>query len=74
MDLSPFPFRLSQPNMVASWKATITLAGGKFNAPLAGLIFVLEELQRHFAPTVFGATFEHVRIVYPKTATQGQSP
>jgi chloride channel protein, CIC family len=28
-----------------------------FNAPLAGLIFVLEELQRHFAPTVFGATF-----------------
>ena len=28
-----------------------------FNAPLAGLIFVLEEVQRHFAPTVFGATF-----------------
>ena len=28
-----------------------------FNAPLAGLIFVLEELQRHFAPTVFGAAF-----------------
>ena len=28
-----------------------------FNAPLAGLTFVLEELQRHFAPTVFGATF-----------------
>ena len=28
-----------------------------FNAPLAGLLFVLEELQRHFAPTVFGAAF-----------------
>lgn len=28
-----------------------------FNAPLAGLIFVLEELHRHFAPTVFGAAF-----------------
>ena len=28
-----------------------------FNAPLAGLIFVLEELQRHFAPMVFGAAF-----------------
>ena len=28
-----------------------------FNAPLAGLISVLEEVQRHFAPTVFGATF-----------------
>jgi len=28
-----------------------------FNAPLAGLIFVLEELQWHFAPAVFGATF-----------------
>ena len=28
-----------------------------FNAPLAGLTFVLEELQGHFAPTVFGATF-----------------
>src|SRR5262249_49751640 len=25
--------------------------------PLAGLIFVLEEVQRHFAPAVFGATF-----------------
>lgn len=28
-----------------------------FNAPLAGLIFVLEELQRDFRPTVFGAAF-----------------
>jgi CIC family chloride channel protein len=28
-----------------------------FNAPLAGLIFVLEELQRHFAPTLIGAAF-----------------
>ena len=28
-----------------------------FNAPLAGLIFVLEEVQRDFRPLVFGATF-----------------
>lgn len=28
-----------------------------FNAPLAGLIFVLEELQRDFRPMVFGAAF-----------------
>jgi CIC family chloride channel protein len=28
-----------------------------FNAPLAGLAFVLEELQRHFAPAVFSAAF-----------------
>jgi CIC family chloride channel protein len=28
-----------------------------FNAPLAGLVFVLEEVQRDFRPLVFGATF-----------------
>lgn len=28
-----------------------------FNAPLAGLVFVLEELQRDFRPMVFGAAF-----------------
>lgn len=28
-----------------------------FNAPLAGVIFVLEEVQRDFTPTVFTATF-----------------
>lgn len=28
-----------------------------FNAPLAGVIFVLEELRRDFQPIVFGATF-----------------
>lgn len=28
-----------------------------FNAPLAGLVFVLEEVQRDFRPTVFGAAF-----------------
>ena len=28
-----------------------------FNAPLAGLIFVLEEVQRDFRPLIFGATF-----------------
>ncbi|MEO8277160.1 MAG: H(+)/Cl(-) exchange transporter ClcA [Thermoanaerobaculia bacterium] len=28
-----------------------------FNAPLAGLVFVLEEIQKNFAPGVFSATF-----------------
>ena len=28
-----------------------------FNAPLAGLIFILEEVQRDFRPLIFGATF-----------------
>lgn len=28
-----------------------------FNAPLAGLVFVLEEMQRDFRPAVFGAAF-----------------
>src|SRR5205814_6817112 len=28
-----------------------------FNAPLSGLIFVLEEVQRDFRPIVFGAAF-----------------
>lgn len=28
-----------------------------FNAPLAGVVFVLEELLRHFAPTIFGTAF-----------------
>jgi CIC family chloride channel protein len=28
-----------------------------FNAPLAGLVFVLEELQKNFAPGVFSSTF-----------------
>jgi len=28
-----------------------------FNAPLSGVIFVLEEIQRDFRPTVFGAAF-----------------
>jgi CIC family chloride channel protein len=28
-----------------------------FNAPLAGLVFVLEEIQRDFRPAVFGAAF-----------------
>lgn len=31
--------------------------GRRLQCALAGLTFVLEELQRHFAPTVFGATF-----------------
>jgi chloride channel protein, CIC family len=56
--------------MVAQWlkvssreRQTLIAAGAgaglaaAFNAPLAGLAFVLEEVQRHFAPTVFGATF-----------------
>ncbi len=28
-----------------------------FNAPLAGLVFVLEEMQRDFRPAIFGASF-----------------
>jgi CIC family chloride channel protein len=42
---------------------TLTAAGAgaglaaAFNAPLSGLVFVLEELQRDFRPTVFGAAF-----------------
>jgi CIC family chloride channel protein len=42
---------------------TLTAAGAgaglaaAFNAPLAGLIFVLEELQKDFRPMVFGAAF-----------------
>jgi CIC family chloride channel protein len=42
---------------------TLTAAGAgaglaaAFNAPLSGLIFVLEEVQRDFRPAVFGAAF-----------------
>ena len=55
---------------VASWfkalpreQQTLTMAGAgaglaaAFNAPLAGVIFVLEEIQRDFHPSVFGAAF-----------------
>lgn len=44
-------------------RLTLISAGGgaglaaAFNAPLAGLIFVLEELRRDFQPIVFGAAF-----------------
>ena len=56
--------------MVSQWfsgtvreRQTLIAAGAgaglaaAFNAPLSGVIFVLEELQRDFAPTVFTATF-----------------
>lgn len=56
--------------MVSRWFActprerqTLTAAGAgagvaaAFNAPLAGLMFVLEEVQRDFSPTVFTAAF-----------------
>lgn len=55
---------------VADWlhsspreRLTLTAAGAgaglaaAFNAPLSGLIFVLEEAQRDFRPVVFGAAF-----------------
>jgi CIC family chloride channel protein len=55
---------------VASWfkalpreQQTLTTAGAgaglaaAFNAPLAGVMFVLEEIQRDFHPSVFGAAF-----------------
>jgi CIC family chloride channel protein len=55
---------------VADWlksrpreQRTLTAAGSgaglaaAFNAPLSGVMFVLEELQRDFHPIVFGATF-----------------
>jgi CIC family chloride channel protein len=44
-------------------RRTLIAAGGgaglaaAFNAPLAGVIFVLEEIQRDFHPSVFGAAF-----------------
>jgi CIC family chloride channel protein len=46
-----------------------------FNAPLAGLIFVLEEVQRDFTPSVFTATF--IASVTADVVTRwfdGQSP
>jgi CIC family chloride channel protein len=56
--------------MVSQWfrctpreRQTLIAAGAgsglaaAFNAPLSGVIFVLEELQRDFAPTVFTAAF-----------------
>jgi len=55
--------------MVSAWfpcspreRRTLIAAGagaglaGAFNAPLAGLVFVLEEVQRDFSPAVFTAT------------------
>jgi CIC family chloride channel protein len=57
-------------DMVSRWlkvsareRFTLIAAGGgaglaaAFNAPLAGVIFVLEEVQRDFRPMVFGAAF-----------------
>jgi len=44
-------------------RLTLTAAGAgaglaaAFNAPLSGLVFVLEEVQRDFRPAVFGAAF-----------------
>lgn len=56
--------------MVSQWlkstpreRQTLIAAGAgaglaaAFNAPLSGLVFVLEEVQRDFTPTVFTATF-----------------
>jgi CIC family chloride channel protein len=44
-------------------RLTLTAAGAgaglaaAFNAPLSGLVFVLEEMQRDFRPAIFGAAF-----------------
>ena len=49
--------------MPARARATLILAGAgaglaaAFNAPLAGLVFVVEEMQRDFRPAVFGTAF-----------------
>ncbi|MGE0639043.1 MAG: H(+)/Cl(-) exchange transporter ClcA [Thermoanaerobaculia bacterium] len=52
-----------------------------FNAPLAGLIFVLEEIQRNFAPGVFSTTFLACvtadavsRLLFGQTAVFHTSP
>lgn len=52
-----------------------------FNAPLAGLVFVLEEIQKNFAPGVFSATFlasvcadAVSRFLFGQTAVFGSSP
>mgnify|MGYP001449032081 FL=1 len=46
-------FRDRETLMMAGAGAGLAAA---FNAPLAGLVFVLEEVQREFRPLVFGAT------------------
>lgn len=52
-----------------------------FNAPLAGLVFVLEEIQKNFAPGVFSATFlasvcadAVSRFLFGQTAVFGSAP
>lgn len=50
-------------NLSSRDSLTLTAAGagaglaGAFNAPLSGLVFVLEEMQRDFRPQVFSAAF-----------------
>jgi CIC family chloride channel protein len=50
-------------NVTRQDRLTLTAAGAgaglaaAFNAPLSGLVFVLEEMQRDFRPAVFGAAF-----------------
>ena len=75
-------------NLAAGWlrsgqreRRTLLAAGAgaglaaAFNAPLSGLVFVLEEVQRDFRPIVFGAAFVAAAVadVIARAAT-GQLP